>query len=147
MRRKSKTPLAKAKAKLWKLCRQLTQIRDGTRCITCGAIDLKGHHLHCGHFIPSSCCGAYLRYDIRNLAVQCSTCNIYRSGAGAEYLRALENKYSKEFVDRIIADKSKVIKADVHYINSLIEEYTTYLDMSQDELIELTRNYKLEHER
>lgn len=140
--KKSKTPLAKAKTKLWKVLKELIEIRDGDTCISCGAEGLKGHHKHGGHFIPSSSCGGFLRYDLRNVHVQCSTCNLFRGGAGAEYTRALEKKYSTGFVDNIIEDKQVSIKLDVNYVESLTNYYLTLLNKDQDQLLKLTKNYK-----
>lgn len=140
-KRKSKTPLAQAKQVLWKTLKELIAIRDGDVCISCPAVGLVGHHKHGGHFIPSSSCGGFLRYDLRNVWVQCSTCNMFRNGAGAEYTRALETKFNSAFVDKIIADKQVVIKLDVDYINKLNEFYQTLLTKSKKELLDITRNY------
>lgn len=139
--KKSKTPLAKAKARLWKILKQVIEIRDGDICISCGAVGLIGHNKHGGHFIPSSSCGGFLRYDLRNVAIQCSTCNLFRNGAGAEYTRALEKKYSTKFVDRIIQDKQVTIKLDVQYVEALTEYYETLVSLGTKELIKLTETY------
>lgn len=140
--KKSKTPLAKAKAKLWKVLKQLIDIRDGDVCISCGAEGLKGHNKHGGHFIASSSCGGFLRYDLRNVWVQCATCNLYRNGAGAEYTRALEKKFSTKFVDKILADKQVSIKLDVAYIEALTSYYESLTSYDKDKLLLLTKNYK-----
>lgn len=140
--KKSKTPLAKAKAKLWKVLKQIIDIRDGDICISCGAEGLKGANKHGGHFIPSSSCGGFLRYDLRNVWCQCATCNLFRNGAGAEYTRALEKKYSVKFVDKIIQDKQVSIKLDVRYIEGMINYYETLTSLSKKELIKLTETYE-----
>lgn len=141
IKKKSKTPLAKAKGKLWKVLKQVIEIRDGDTCISCGAEGLRGHNKHGGHFIPSSSCGGFLRYDLRNVHIQCSTCNLFRGGAGAEYTRALEKKYSTAFVDKVIADKQVSIKLDVDYIESLTEYYQSLLAMNSKQLTKLTKDY------
>lgn len=141
LKRKGKTPLAQAKQVLWKTLKELIAIRDGDVCISCNATGLVGHHKHGGHFIPSSSCGGFLRYDLRNVWVQCSTCNMFRNGAGAEYTRALEKKFDSAFVDKIIADKQVVMKLDIDYINKLNEFYQSLLTKSKKELLEITRNY------
>lgn len=140
--KKSKTPLAKAKVKLWKVLKQIIDIRDGDICISCEAAGLKGHNKHGGHFIASSSCGGFLRYDLRNVWVQCATCNLYRNGAGAEYTRALEKKYTVKFVDKIIQDKQVSIKLDVAYVEALTKYYESLLTLDKKALIELTKNYK-----
>ncbi len=142
IRKKSKSPLAKAKEKLWKVLKQLIEKRDGSVCISCRAEGLSGHHKHGGHFISSSSCGGFLRYDLRNVHIQCSTCNLHRGGAGAEYSRALDKKYGRKFVDKIIEDKQVSIKLDIQYIEKLTDYYSSLLDLSQEQLIKLTKNYK-----
>ena len=141
LRRKSKSPLAKAKATLWKTLKEVINLRDGDICISCGATGLVGHHRHGGHFIPSSSCGSYLRYDLRNVWVQCSTCNMFRNGAGAEYTRALQRLVGNKFVDHVIADKHISVKLDMEYVEKLTEYYRSLLGKTKKELIELTRTY------
>lgn len=139
--KKSKTPLAKAKVKLWKVLKQIIDIRDGDICISCGAEGLKGHNKHGGHFIASSSCGGFLRYDLRNVWVQCATDNLFRNGAGAEYTLALQKRFGQEFVERIITDKKVSIKLDVLFVEKKIKEYESYLLLSKEQLLELTKNY------
>lgn len=140
-RRKSITPLAKAKSKLWNALKQLINKRDGDVCISCNAAGLVGHNKHGGHFIPSSSCGGFLRYDLRNVFVQCSTCNLFRNGAGAEYTRALEKSYGVEFVDKIIADKTVEIKLDIQYIERMTKYYEGLSKLNKKQLIKLTESY------
>ena len=73
LKRKSKTPLAIAKTKLWKTLKQILEVRDGDVCISCGATGITGHNKHGGHFLPSASCGGFLRYDLRNVHSQCLT--------------------------------------------------------------------------
>lgn len=142
IKKKSKTPLAKAKAKLWKTLKELIEIRDGDTCISCGATGLKGHNKHGGHFIPSSSCGGFLRYDLRNVHIQCATCNLFRGGAGAEYTLKLQEKYGPKFVKQIIEDKQNTIKLDVHYIQALDEYYKSLLGKTPKQLEALTKKHK-----
>lgn len=72
---------------------------------------------------------------------QCATCNLFRNGAGAEYTRALEKKFSTKFVDKIIKDKNVDIKLDIHYVDSLREYYETLLDKDRNYLLNLTKKY------
>jgi len=142
IKRKSKTPIAKAKAKLWKALKKVIEIRDGDTCISCGAKGLKGHSKHGGHFIPSSSCGGFLRYDFRNVHIQCATCNLFRGGAGAEYTLVLQKKYGPKFVERIIADKQQTIKLDIQYVEQLTDFYLGLQDKTPEELIKITKRHK-----
>lgn len=116
--------------------------RDGRECITCGKKNLQGHNCHGGHFIPSAACGGFLRYDLRNVWSQCARCNLFESGAGAEYTRALESKFSRKFVDNIIADKSVSIKLDLDYVTRLTDYYDSLADKSPQQLMKITKTYK-----
>jgi hypothetical protein len=142
IRKKSKTPLAKAKVRLWQTLKAVIDIRDGNNCISCGVSGLVGHNKHGGHFIPSSSCGGFLRYDLRNVHNQCATCNLFRNGAGAEYTVNLQKKYGKKFVEKIIEDKQVTIKLDLEYVTKMTEYYESLLDKTQKELIKLTKNYE-----
>ncbi len=142
IKKKSKTPIAIAKEKLWQTLKKVIAIRDGDICISCGAGGLSGHNKHGGHFIPSSSCGGFLRYDIRNVHVQCATCNLFRNGAGAEYTRSLEKKYGTNFVDKVIEDKQVEVKLDMKFITGMNEYYKTLLDLNQKQLISSTQTYK-----
>ena len=142
IKKKSKTPLAKSKTKLWKSLKVLLDIRDGPVCISCGAEGLMGANKHGGHFIPSSSCGGFLRYDLRNVFNQCATCNLFRNGAGAEYTLALQKKFGNKFVEDILKDKRMGIKLDVHYVDNLTEYYDSLSGKTQKQLLKLTKNYK-----
>ena len=141
LKRKSKTPLAKAKLKLWEICKQLVRKRDGSICVICGKENLTGSNWHTGHLIPSASCGGYLRYDLRNLHSNCYHCNVNLGGNGAEYYRVVKDYYGEDFVERIFKDKNKTIKLDLEYVNDLIEKYTKLLDKTPEELLEYTKAY------
>lgn len=141
IKRKSKTPLTKAKDRLWKTLKEVIDIRDGDTCISCGMGGLVGANKHGGHFIPSSSCGGFLRYDLRNVFNQCASCNLFRNGAGAEYTVNLQRKFGMKFVEKIIRDKQVSIKLDMRYVTGLTEYYESLLSKTQKQLISLTKNY------
>jgi hypothetical protein len=125
LRRKSKTPAAKQKEILWQLCKQITRNRyrreDGSyRCFTC---DKEVDVPQTGHFIPSAACGAYLRYDLRNLRLQCFYCNINLGGNGAEFYKRLVAEVGQDQVDKLFSDKNVLVKADKHFYQELIDRY------------------------
>ena len=140
IKRKSKTPLVKAKGKLWELCKQLVRKRDGHSCVSCGKTGLVGKGWHTGHFRPSAACGGFLRYNLRNLHSQCKRCNINLGGNGGAYSLALERKYGKEFVLQIEKDMQKIIKLDIIFVQNKIDEYTVLLELSTKKLLEYTKS-------
>lgn len=111
------------KKKLWELCKVLTRARYGRVCFTCGKTGLDGANWHTGHFIPSGSCGAYLRYDLRNLRPQCYNCNINLGGNGAQYYRQMVKHEGEAYVEQLYRDKQKVVKADSIFYTNLIDRY------------------------
>ena len=142
IKKKSKSPLAKAKQKLWATLKKVIDIRDGDTCISCGTSGLRGYNKHGGHFIPSSSCGGFLRYDLRNVFNQCASCNLYRNGAGAEYTVTLQKRFGTAFVEKVIADKEVSTKLDIPYVEALTSYYESLLTKTQKQLISLTKRYE-----
>lgn len=114
--------LKRLKELLWQECRRITILRYGSNCFTCGKF-CEGSGRHVGHFLPSSTCGAYLRYDLRNLRIQCYNCNINQGGAGADYYRKLVETEGQKYVDQLFKDKHISIKADVWWYQEMIDKY------------------------
>ena len=137
----SKIPIAKQKQKLWALCKEIVRKRDGNVCVICGKKDLHGSSWHTGHFLPSSTCGAYLRYDLRNLHSSCYNCNINLGGNGAMFSRVLVEKFGQEFVDKIFEDKSRITKADAKFYEEKIKEYEKIRSWDKDKLLNYTKIY------
>jgi hypothetical protein len=119
MKKKTVTQLKK---KLWEECRRISIEKYGNVCFTCGAY-CEGSGRHLGHFIPSSTCGAFLRYDLRNLRIQCYRCNINGGGQGAEFYKRLVETEGQEYVDQLFKDKNVSIKADVWWYEEMINKY------------------------
>jgi hypothetical protein len=140
IKRKSTTPVAKLKAKLWELCKQIIRKRDGNVCIICGKGELEGANWHGGHFIPSAACGAFLRYDLRNIHSSCYHCNINLGGNGALFYKRLVDIYGQDFVDGVFRDKQIVIKADVTFYSKKIAEYEELVNLSQKKLQAYTKS-------
>ena len=130
MRKKSIKQLKKI---LWELCKQITrkryQNKNGTwNCYTCGRLIDEPTKAQTGHFIPSGSCGAFLRYDLRNLRIQDYFCNINQGGNGAEFYKRMVEEVGQKTVDEIFKDKQKVVKADVLFYEKKIKEYKELLN-------------------
>lgn len=125
LRRRSKTPLAKVKTKLWDECRRITRERYGNTCYTCGRANLEGSNYQTGHFISSSICSVYMRYHLDNLRIQCYNCNINKSG---NWL-AFEEHLKKDGID---TEALKQLNRDtqgesyrIDWYEAKLEEYKT----------------------
>jgi hypothetical protein len=110
---------------LWEECKRITRERHGNKCFTCGKTGLSGSDWHTGHFIPKGVCGAFLKYDLRNLRPQCYNCNINLGGAGAEFYRRLVEYEGQEYVNKLFSDQHIVVSAREHYHELLIKYRNT----------------------
>jgi len=139
-KRKQRTAKQKGKDTLWELCKQIVRKRDGDSCVICPKRGLTGSNWHTGHLIPSSVCGAHLRFDLRNLHSNCYNCNINLGGNGAMYYRMMKIKYGEPQVEQLFKEQHEYQKVDVLFYNKLIAEYKVLLNLTQKQLQEHTRN-------
>lgn len=127
LKRKSKSPLAKKKDRLWELCKLLTRKIHGYKCYTCGA---SCEAPHTGHFITDSTCSTELSYDLKNLRPQCYRCNIHLSGNWVAFeTRLIKDNgvgYIEELKKRNQATKGG--QFDVLWYDRKIAEYEALLD-------------------
>ena len=68
-------------------------------CVTCGAF-LHYKEIHNGHFISRGC--LLTRFDERNVACQCCSCNTYRNGEQAKFLIYIERTLGRKAVDELM---------------------------------------------
>jgi len=126
MKRRKKTPLQKAKDKLWELCKELTRAVYGHNCFTCGAwVEFP----HTGHFITDSTCSTELSYDLKNLRPQCYVCNIHKSGNWVMFEARLIQAHGQGYIDELKERNRKTsgLKYDILWYQKKIEEYETLL--------------------
>lgn len=122
-KRKTKAPTIKAlDAKIWPLCREIIRKKYGNTCFTCGKKNLVGRDWQTGHFIAKKICGSYLRHDLRNLRPQCSYCNEWLGGNGADFYKRLVETEGQKYVDLMFADKHIVCKLSDR-VNELLPIY------------------------
>ncbi len=113
--------------KLWEECKRIVRAKyvnsDGTwNCYTCPKRIEYPSDAHTAHFIPDAACGAFLRYDLRNLRVCCYNCNINLGGNGSSYYKHLLEEEGQEYIDQLFRDKQRIVKAMDHY-TELYEKY------------------------
>ena len=135
LRRKSKTPLAKLKEKLWSLCREIQILRCGSVCYTCGRSNLEGGNRQLGHFIASSLCSVEMRYEIEgNLKIQCYMCNINHSGNTLQFRRNLIRDHGIEYVEEL-EERNQATKGHMYredWYQAKISEYQDILRQLQE---------------
>ena len=69
------------------------------RCITCSHI-APAKHLQVGHWIGRSKLAT--RYDLKNVSLQCQTCNYWHSGRPKEFEQALRKMWGDEEIDQML---------------------------------------------
>jgi len=131
LKKKSKTSLKKLIQELTKLSHDFIRQRDsikkyiiGGYCFDCGDYT-EFQQFQCGHFIPDSTGGALLRYHPINMHGQAGKCNCKynQEFVKINYTLAMEKKYGKEYVQKLIQLKYKSIKADEIFYSKMIELY------------------------
>lgn len=129
LRRKSKTPLAKAKDKLWELCKKITRLQYGNICYTCGKTGLEGSNWHTGHYITDSVCSAELSYALDNLRPQCYHCNINLSGNWPSFETNLLRDHGRKYIENLKKrnQATKGLKYDILWYQAKIQEYEALL--------------------
>lgn len=127
MRKKSKEPISRLQRKLWELCKQITRKRYTNTCFTCRKTGLSGSNLQTGHMWSKASLGAYLKYDLRILRPQCSICNLFQGGRGADFYKRMLQEIGQEEMEKLEKDRQVTVKAYDHYIK-LLSEYQLILD-------------------
>lgn len=130
--------LSLVKKDLWdNYCTKYIKERDGYNCISCGAL-CNGWNRQGGHFEPKASGGALLYFHPHNIHVQCGGCNA-NEGNRTEYFPAMEKKYGREYVEKLLKLKNKTIQADTLFYEK-IRQY--YEEKDEDGLVEFLNNYK-----
>lgn len=125
LKKKSKAKISTIQNKLWLLCKAIIKLTYEPYCFTCGR-PVSGMNDHTAHFIPKAACGAYLKYDLRNLRRCCYYCNIHLGGNGSMYYKRMVETEGQEYVDKLFEDRQVIVNAMDHYV-MLIDQYTKLL--------------------
>lgn len=126
LKKVKKIPISRYRNKLWELCKSHARNKiNSDRCFTCDRIGLSGSNQQTGHFIPSACGGALLRYHPNNLRIQCFHCNINLGSNGSEYYRRLVRDIGQKEVDKLFVLKERSISANTIFYQKMIELYTS----------------------
>ena len=122
MRKQSKQPISKIQRQIWDECKRIIRKRYKPVCYTCGRFPLDGSNFHTGHLLAKASLGAFLKYDLRVLRPQCYHCNINLGGMGAIYIEKMRKLEGNKYVDDILSDRQKTVKAYDFYVE-LLEKY------------------------
>ena len=122
--KKGKTKISVFKRKLWKVVSKRIKERDKYICYT-SKVKVSGSNAHCGHGLPSSVCGARLRYHPKNLHCQSYRENVNAGGNGAIYYQEQVKQYGQKAVNKLYALQNKFIDADETFYELLTGLYET----------------------
>jgi len=98
------TPYKKLKKRVEHYCNKYIRLRDTLphgwgQCCSCRKIIIRGD---AGHFIGKGFGGSSgVRYDERNINLQCRSCNRYQEGNKLEYRKFMLNKYGQAVIDEL----------------------------------------------
>lgn len=114
-----------ADKKFSELVRRMYADENGwVQCFTCPKL-LSWKSMHAGHFIGRDCDA--LRYDLRNVKVQCVDCNKYKNGNDKVFEEKLE-KEKPGIVAILEAEKRKVYHPTREDIISVIADCIVKID-------------------
>lgn len=120
LKKVSKAPISKIQKLIWIECRRIVKEQFGNDCYTCGKKNLQGSDCQLGHVPwPKASLGAYLKYDLRVLRYQCYSCNIWKSGMGAEAYKRMLKEEGKPYMEKLEQDRNKSVKAYDFYVDLL----------------------------
>lgn len=118
--KKGKQPISKIQRLLWEECRRVASLWYKKDCYTCPAKNLIGSNCQLGHVpFPKSVLGANLKYDMRVLRWQCSSCNIWHGGMGAEAYKKMLREEGQAYMDKLEKDRQETTKAYDFYCELL----------------------------
>lgn len=110
---------------LWTLTSKYVRSKDAdwkgfVSCYTCGT-QYEWKYTDCGHCIPKSTTGSYLKFDLRNLRPQCKICNQVKGGMRKEFEQKLKLEYGENIISELmkLKDKSLTIQEYKDRINYL----------------------------
>lgn len=121
MKKQSKQPISKIQRQIWKQCRRIKS-KPIVDCYTCNAKNLQGSNRQLGHMWAKASIGALLKYELDILEFQCSRCNIWGGGMGADFYKRKLKELGKKRMNELEKNRQITIKAYDYYLE-LLEQY------------------------
>lgn len=102
-------------------------------CVTCGRVakwDAGLRVMHTGHFVSGR--SASIVFDERNVAPQCSHCNVYRHGAAAEFAIWMVATHSTDVIDELRQKRHAAAAYDRSALVDMWFAFASRLKTAQD---------------
>lgn len=109
------------------------------RCISCGKV-VHWKDADAGHYVNRK--HMSLRYDERNVHLQCRSCNRYDEGNMLGYTKALQKKYGERVLDYLQVKKNNTSKLGPYEFELLIKQYQKKLNEQKSKNNRLTPGRK-----
>lgn len=122
MRKGSKSEVSVIQRKIWEHCKRIIRARYPHSCYTCGMMGLTGVNCQTGHLWAKASLGAFMKYDLRVLRIQCFRCNIHLGGMGAVFYARMLKENGKAYMTRLEKDRQVEVRALDHY-REILSEY------------------------
>lgn len=117
----SKQPISLIQKKIWAECRRIKD-KPKVDCYTCGAKNLKGSNRQLGHMWAKASLPAMLKYELDILEWQCSRCNIWGGGMGADFYKKKLEELGEDRMRELEKLRNSSVKAYDYYLE-LLEKY------------------------
>ena len=96
------------------------------RCFTCGML-FNWQLTDCGHFVSRK--KIPTRWEEKNCAVQCKSCNIFSEGNKYIFGKKLNEKYGEGTAERLIIKSNNISKITEFELGLLIKEFEQKLKL------------------
>lgn len=123
LKKKSKQKISTIQNKIWEHCRRIIRKRYPPVCYTCLRTGLIGSNLQTGHLWAKASLGAFLKYDLRVLRIQCFNCNINQGGRGADFYKNMLKEIGQKAMEKLEKDRQVIVNAYDHYVK-ILDEYS-----------------------
>lgn len=123
--KKKKPSLSSLEGKLDSLLSQYVRLsaadEGGTvRCVTCPRL-MHWKESQCGHWVKRQ--HRAVRWDERNVGVQCKRCNHFLDGAQDEFAQHIIAQHGNHVLDELLRLKHTVFKVTRDFLEDQIETY------------------------
>ena len=138
-KKKAKTGAA-IKQDCYKAIQKLARISaaDDNGYCSCASCGVSKHYrdMQGGHFIPKGN-SSFFALDIENVHPQCAGCNMWgmkHGSAAQEYTLYMEDMYGRQYVEDMLANKTKPIKRYKADYQDMLNEFNELIKFHQERI-------------
>lgn len=121
--KKTKQSISLIQRKIWQECRRIKD-KPIVDCYTCNAKNLLGSNKQLGHMWSKGSLTCLLKYELDILEWQCSRCNIWGGGMGADFYKRKLSEIGKKRMNELENIRNQSTKAYDFFL-TLLEKYSS----------------------